>query len=110
MTGSESTTLRAILQEFGSRPGIRLWRNNTGAASTKTGQVVRFGVPGQADISGVLAPHGRRIEIEVKSATGRQSQKQRRFQAMIEKHGGLYVLARSVEDVGAALRDAGVLV
>ena len=104
---SESILLRAILQEYGSRPGIRLWRNNTGAARSRTGQVVRFGVPGQADITGVLAPYGRRIEIECKSATGRQSEKQRRFQAMIEKHGGVYVLARETEDVERALADAG---
>lgn len=64
---------------------------------------MRFGTPGQADISGILAPSGRRIEIECKSATGRQSEQQRRFQAMIEKHGGLYVLARSTADVAAVL-------
>jgi hypothetical protein len=63
---------------------------------------VRFGVPGQADISGLLSS-GRRVEIEVKSATGRQSPQQRAFEAMISKFGGLYILARSVEDVELAL-------
>ena len=91
--------VKQILREFGSREGIRLWVNNAGAARSSTGQVVRFGVPGQADISGILAPHGRRIEIEAKTGSGRQNKNQRKFQAMIEKHGGLYVLARSVGDV-----------
>ena len=38
--------------------------------------------------------NGQRLEVEVKSATGRQSKAQRAFQKMIEKFGGLYVLAR----------------
>ena len=63
---------------------------------------MRFGVPGQADISGILSD-GRRLEIECKTSTGRQSAKQRAWQRMIEKYGGVYILARSVEDVSACL-------
>jgi hypothetical protein len=63
---------------------------------------VRFGVPGQADISGILVG-GRRLEIEVKGPTGRMSDQQRKFRAMIECFGGLYILARSVDDVTQAL-------
>jgi len=37
--------------------------------------------------------------IEIKSSTGRQSGHQKRFQELIENHGGYYLLARSVEDV-----------
>ena len=96
---SERDTLSEILRVIGARSDIRIWRSNSGAATTHRGALVRFGVPGQADISGILAPSGRRIEIEVKSATGRQTQQQRRFQAMIERMGGVYILARSVGDV-----------
>lgn len=89
-----------ILLAIGSRPDMRVWRANTGVArDAKTGRRVRFGVPGQADIQGLLAPSGRALYIEVKSAKGRQSQQQRRFETMITKHGGLYILARSVQDV-----------
>lgn len=95
----EADIQQAILIEFGSRPGLRIWRSNAGAARTRTGALVRFGVPGQADLSGIIAPHGRRLEIEVKSATGRQSDQQRKFQEMIESMGGIYILARSLEDV-----------
>lgn len=100
---TESELLAAILNRFGSRPGVRLWRQNTGMARTPGGQLVRFGVPGQADISGLRIPSGQRVEIECKSARGHQTQQQRNWQAMIEKHGGLYILARSVEDVERAL-------
>lgn len=102
MTPREADLVQSILLTFGSRPGIRLWRVNTGAVKTAD-RFIRYGLPGMADISGLLAPSGRRIEIECKSATGRQSEQQRNWQRMIEKHGGLYVLARSVEDVERAL-------
>lgn len=91
----------AILGAVGSMPHVRLWRSNTGAArNPRDGRVVRFGVPGQGDLSGIIhtCSGGVRLEIEVKSATGRQSPEQRRFQLMIERFGGCYVLARSVED------------
>lgn len=100
---AETKLVGDILRTFGSLPGLRLWRANTGAARDRTGRVIRFGVVGQADISGVLAPHGRRVEIECKTATGRQTEQQARFQAMIEQHGGIYILARSVDDVRLAL-------
>lgn len=105
-----------VLREIGSLPTVRLWRANAGAArDPRSGRVVRFGVPGQADLSGILlqpvtcehcghVQHvGRRLEVECKSATGRQSEQQRAFQAMVERFGGLYVLARSVEDARRAV-------
>lgn len=73
------------------------WRNNTGTAWIN-GQPVSFGYPGSADITGIL-PDGRRLEIETKSATGKQSEKQRTFQAKIEANGGVYLLVRSVEEL-----------
>ena len=98
---TEKQIQNAILREFGTRPDMRLWRQNTGAARVGR-RFIRFGVPGQADLTGIL-PGGRRLEIEVKSDTGRQTDDQRNFQNMIERFGGLYVLARSVDDVRRAL-------
>ena len=98
----EADLQAAILHEFGSRPDIRLWRANVLVARTKDGRVVKAGVKGQADLSGIRAG-GQRIEIEVKSPSGRQSQEQKRWQAMIEKFGGVYVLAKSLEDVKKTL-------
>lgn len=97
-TKSEHQIQNEILATFGARKDMRIWRQNTGAALTKNG-MVRFGVPGQADITGLLIPSGRRIEIEVKDAKGRQRESQIKFQSMIEKSGGIYILARSVDDV-----------
>lgn len=101
---SESDLVASILLTFGARPNLRIWRANVLVAKDQSGRLVRAGIKGQADISGILAPAGRRVEIECKSATGRQSPEQKRWQAMIESLGGIYVLARSVEDVERALR------
>lgn len=57
-----------------------------------------FGYPGAGDITGIL-PDGRRLEIECKSPTGKQSEKQRKFQEKIEQNGGVYLLVRSERDL-----------
>lgn len=113
-----------ILRIFGTRPDLRIWRQNTGSAYGEgvvrrvfalvrqgafseavrmiaTSRPVKFGVVGAADLSGIVA--GRRLEIEVKGPDGKQSKEQANYQAMIERFGGVYVLARSVEDVWAAV-------
>ena len=63
---------------------------------------MKFGVNGQADISGIMSD-GKRLEIEVKSERGRQSKAQKAFQRVIERMGGVYILARCVEDVVSRL-------
>jgi len=99
---TEKQIQNAILRAFGTRSDMRLWRANAGGAQFGK-RFVRFGVKGQADLTGVMLPGGRRIEIEVKAPTGRQSREQRDFQAMIEKFNGVYILARSVADVAAVI-------
>jgi hypothetical protein len=100
---NETQLMQAILSEFGARPDLRIWRANVLVARTGTGRVVRAGVKGQADISGIRLPTGQRVEIEVKSRTGRQTKQQRAWQRMIERFGGLYILAASLDDVRRAL-------
>lgn len=114
----ENWIVHEILKAWGARPELRLWRQNTGVGWFSAGKParksdpgaypVRFGVPGQGDISGLFMPSGRRLEIECKTAAGRQSEDQRAFEAMITKFGGLYVLARSVADVDQALAAVGI--
>lgn len=84
---------------------MRLWRVNVGLA--RYGEtVVRYGLPGMADLSGILSD-GRRLEIEVKSATGRQSDAQKNYQRMIERFGGIYLVAHSLPEALAQLRQRG---
>ncbi len=102
----ESDIQRAILTALAGRADLRIWRQNTGAARRKSGALVRFGVPGQADLSGILTD-GRRLEIEVKTARGKQSDQQIAYQEMIREYGGVYILARSPEDAIRGLEGAG---
>jgi len=103
---TEKHLQNAILRAFGTLPGLRLWRANVGAARVGR-RVVRFGIRGQADLTGIV-PDGRRLEIEVKTSTGRQTADQRSFQQMIERFHGIYILARSVDDVRRELAAKGV--
>jgi hypothetical protein len=114
---AERDIQHAILSAWGATPHLRLWRANVGVGWFVNGQParrtdpgaypVKFGLEGQADLTGLLTD-GRRLEVECKTARGRQSEAQQRFQAMIERFGGVYVLARSVADVDGALAALGI--
>lgn len=97
---TESQLQDAIRLELGRIPGLCLFRNNCGVAEMR-GYKVRFGVgnPGGADLIGLY--RGRFLAVEIKTATGRQSEDQTRFQALVERCGGLYQILRSVEDARA---------
>jgi hypothetical protein len=70
----------------------------------KLGLGISTGVPtGWPDITACL-PGGRFLGVECKAPEGRQSTAQIKFQVMIEKRGGLYVLAHSVVELVAKLR------
>lgn len=103
---NETAIMQRILLALGAHPACRIWRMNTGALPDQHGRLIRFGVPGMADIIGLLRPSGRFLAIEVKTPTGRQSEQQRSFQRMVEAAGGLYVLARSVEEAVQAVTRA----
>lgn len=82
-------------------PAIRLWRNNRVKAKVLgTGGRERFlnaGVNGQGDLSGIIGPSGRRLEIETKAGKDRLNEAQKNFCAMIRELGGVYVVARTAE-------------
>lgn len=99
---TEAQIQHDILKAYGAHPRLRLWRQNTGAAMVN-GRMVKFGLAGCPDILGIMSPSGRFIGIEVKSATGRQSEDQKRFERVFQSYGAVYILARAVADVSAVL-------
>lgn len=104
----ESKLVGDIKFHWGAHPRIRFWRQNVGSAIIR-GRYVDFGPPkGCADFIGLIAPQGRFLAIECKSATGKQREAQQKFQAMIESLGGIYLMPRSLEDVDAALAREGL--
>lgn len=117
---SEQEIKKAILSYLRLN-GIVAWVNNVGAVKipfiekrTKrlSFRFVKFGVKGQADITGIL-PDGRRLEIEVKTpaelkkikldkvpeSKRKHIEEQKEFLAMINKNNGVGFFASSVEDV-----------
>ena len=102
---TEAQTQRDLLLAIGAIEGLHVERTNTGLATdTRTGRSVRFGVPGAPDIRVCMA--GRAVAIEVKSPTGRQSERQQRWQAAHEAAGGVYLLCR---DAATTCRDLATL-
>ena len=63
--------------------------------------------PGIADYLGCY--EGKAVAIEVKAPGGKQSPKQKEFQAAWETAGGIYCLAYGPEDVAKALGVKGLL-
>jgi hypothetical protein len=93
---TEATLTRLVLAQLQRLPGVFAWRANAGAARTSGGRTVRFGAVGQPDIMCVVA--GRFLGLETKSATGKQSPGQARFQAALEASGGRYALVRTLDE------------
>lgn len=66
-------------------------------------QFVRTGLlPGVSDL--IVIYHGKCTFLEVKTPRGKQSDRQKKFQARVEKEGYDYRIVRSVEDALDALR------
>lgn len=98
--------------------GAFVWRNQsrTFQVPGKGGRMrpMFVGTPGSPDIMGIL-PGGRFIGVECKRPLGPkgghggsvQSADQQRWQNECERVGGLYVLARGIDDVERALKEAG---
>lgn len=108
----------AVLVALSKLPYVRVWKNETGALPLyqkdsaghtildETGEPVvhryiHYGLPGSGDLTGLVVRGGvgARLEIEVKTGSGKLSKDQRLFRAMILSMGGYYIEARSVEQV-----------
>lgn len=113
-----------IMRKWSTRTDMRLWRQNVGVAVPLTyikrlmallaigkwkaavnyASIMprnQYGIPGMADLSGII--RGRRLEIEVKGQKGKQAEEQINWQTQIERFGGIYILAYSIEDVDTVL-------
>lgn len=123
MAARERDVQQRIMLHLGQRPYLRLWRQNVGVAvpigivkralsmleagrvndakqALARARVVRFGVPGAADLSGAFAC-GVRLELEVKRPGGKQSEEQRAYQGVMDRLGVAYGVADSEEAADA---------
>ncbi len=84
-----------------SAPGrsTRVWVQNTGGVVTRdragrvTGRFRAGPVTGAADLSGIVRPSGRRLEVEVK-VDHKVTPEQVTFGAFINAFGGVYVVVK----------------
>ncbi len=98
---SEALLQQQIRLTLGQRDDVMLFRINVGKFRPLDGhqqRVIQSAPEGTPDLLGVMTP-GRAIAIEVKAPKGRQRDAQVAFQKAWEARGGIYVLAKSIEDV-----------
>ncbi len=106
----ESLIQAELLQAINQLPGVRIFRNQVGTATTRSGQFIRFGLAvGSADLIGiraiVITPDmvgqvvGQFLSVEVKAAKGKSSKAQENWRLRISELGGKALELRSAEGV-----------
>jgi hypothetical protein len=110
MSASETHLQQEIRLALGTKPGLRLFRNNCGSLpDPRTGRPVQFGLArGSADLIGwrtiTITPDmvGQRLavftSIEVKTEHGRIRPEQHAWLTAVTGAGGIAGIARSVAD------------
>lgn len=96
----EKDIQKAIIEYLNYR-GVFNWRNNSGAMKTEH-SFVRFGAVGSPDVFAMQG--GILYGIEVKTPKGVLSPYQKHWGELLEKAGGKYVVARSVDEVMAIFK------
>ena len=108
MQNPETKIQNRIMMDM-SEKGYLVWRNQVGLFKTLDGRTVNIGIKGSSDLMAVkptvITPEmvGQTlavfVAVEVKTATGRQSEPQKKWQKAVEKLGVKYILARSEDDI-----------
>lgn len=110
-TPKEQDILNACLQYLQLR-GFLAWRQNSGAVvSVHQGRrrFVRFnGAPGCADILGIVGHLGTFLAVEIKRPGNKPTAKQLSFLDAVRRHGGMAIVADSVESLARQLGEAGI--
>lgn len=100
----------ATLLLIGGQTYVRCWPRVVGlfyrirwdsAGKVSAVKPYQVNVEGEPDIDGILLRWdgiGQRFGVECKTGKATQSAPQRRYQAMITKMGGLYIVARAPEE------------
>lgn len=98
--------IQKLIMLAASSVGAVLHRNNVGAYKHPTdGYLIRYGVggPGGSDLIGWTS-EGIFLAIEVKTETGKATQKQLNFIEQVKKSGGRAGVARSADDALKIIR------
>lgn len=105
MARPEKVLTHQILLRHGSRPDVRLWRNETGLYYTEDGGRIFCGLcKGSADIIGIACNlesemWGRFVALEIKTAGTATMKRQRKFIERIVSMGGIAGVVENMDDV-----------
>lgn len=106
---SESAIQRAMLVALNSKPGIRAFRNQVGKYRTDDGRWISSGLcVGSSDLIG-WAKVGKTavfLAVEVKAPGKKPTDDQLNFLRMVDFHGGIGIVADSVESLERQLTTA----
>lgn len=108
---NQETKIQRLIMLALSDAGCTVWRNETAGAwlgrtihkdgdqvTLASARMMTFGLcVGSSDIIGI-APDGRFLAIEVKTAKGRATKEQLRFIEAVKNAGGIAGIARNVHD------------
>ena len=101
---TESQIQRGVLdylELLSRKKPIYYFRSAAGMVRTEQGRMFKTGKPGTPDIT--VCYNGGFIALEIKTATGRQSELQKIAQKEIEAAGGKYYIVRSMEEIWTIL-------
>lgn len=84
----------------------RVWRANTGKMRNPRGRLISFGINGQADLTGMLIPSGKRLEIELKVPGKQLRRDQELYRDCIRMFGGVYLVVHSAQEAVDMVMDA----
>ena len=103
--GKEENLIQNAIMDYLSIRNVFHWRNNTTPIYDPTRHCFRKmnskkGVP---DIICIIK--GRFVGIEVKTDKGKQNPDQKKFEIDCLNNGGVYCLARSIDDVQEMLKE-----
>lgn len=117
MANRESVIQSEIMLAL-SEAGVLVWRQHVGTfRPIHGGAPIKIGLTGMADIGAIvpvaITPDlvgqtlGVAVQLEVKTATGKQADAQRCWQAAVEYRGARYGVVRSAEDALGIIRSIG---
>ena len=97
--GMKEANVQALILLALSDAGCLIFRNNVGCLPDRTGRPVRYGVGGNggSDLIGI-APDGKFLAIEVKTALGQPTDAQLNFIQAVQRQGGRAGIARSAAE------------
>jgi len=112
----EGEVAAGVVQYLNLRPDFFWFRNNVGGFRPASGGFIKYGKKGSGDYLGCQARKmadgsiwGRFVSIELKREKGgKVSDDQIKFREDVIAHGGVAVVAKSIDEVHAALGEPNV--